>query len=152
MSAPIVVHWAAEEIARGRAGRRHRRTDRADCPAVHPQRTLAGGILAEMVTGYGAATKHAAYASAAAVGLAVVMDAADAGGWHGALQLCCAAFLPRMAVVRTVRLAPPVLRGTSAAPLRQLRPVAGLGDGAGVDAGQPDDAARLRHADARYPG
>lgn len=78
------------------------------------QRTLAGGALAGMATGYGAATTHAAYASVAAAGLAVVMDAA--AGLDVVLQLCCAAFLLRLAV-RTVRRAP-VLRGVAASRLR----------------------------------
>lgn len=61
------------------------------------QRTLAGGIGPGLATGYGAATAHVVYASAAAAGLAMLPDAAM--HWSVALQVGCAAFLVRLAVL-----------------------------------------------------
>jgi threonine/homoserine/homoserine lactone efflux protein len=67
------------------------------------QRTIAGGIVPGLATGYGAATTHSVYASIAAVGLGAVAHMLM--GWHMLLQLCAGMFLLYMSVT-AARLTP----------------------------------------------
>ncbi|MBN8871497.1 MAG: LysE family transporter [Rhodospirillales bacterium] len=67
------------------------------------ERTMVGGLLSGMATGYGAATTHLAYASAAATGLTALLQVLSATSQFALLlKLGCAAFLIYLAV-RTAR-------------------------------------------------
>ncbi len=83
------------------------------------ERTLAGGALAGMATGYGAATTHMAYATAAATGLVVLVSAASTPWLIGPFQVGCAAFLLYLARRTLRRRVPFLVSMTGARPTRQ---------------------------------
>ena len=84
------------------------------------QRTLAGGMLAGMATGYGAATTHMGYGAAAAAGLLMLMGTVAAPWLAALLQAGCTAFLMHLAV-RTMRRPAPTLAASYGCPLRGRR-------------------------------